>query len=384
MFRLSTLCRPIESGWLLFTGFAVFYLFNFLPVSHQHTANVFYFLCVLPSLIWCAQNRGKVWSWLRYSWPLGLFLLSMVAAMTLKGGGAEIKHCIYILLLGAVAFALAHLSERKLNLLCILVAVIALCAVAWGSYAWVEPYILSGELHRIRLWGNKNLLYTTMLIVFALVWVWEFKFEPYVQNKGKKLYALALAGFLMLVIWSTLVFQARSALLGFGVYFALKVWLSNYRWYMIGGLVLAALVAWMTGLYAVFLERGFSYRPQIWMDAWLRLSQECGLLFGCGKDGHMFVGRWTHAHSAYLMHFYEYGLLVIVPFALFALRFFRDGLRYQSRWMLVAAVGWGGVLTSTAGLVSSYKAYWIYFWIPTLMSMIECWHYRTRLNVVRP
>ena len=32
MFRLSVLRNPIESGWLLFIGFAVFYLFNFLPV----------------------------------------------------------------------------------------------------------------------------------------------------------------------------------------------------------------------------------------------------------------------------------------------------------------------------------------------------------------
>jgi hypothetical protein len=375
---ISALRNPIERGWLLVVGFTAFYLLNFLPVSHQSTSNVFYFLCALPSLIWCARHKDQLWSWMRYIWPLGLFLLSILMAMVLKGEIAEAKPCLYVLLLSAVAYTLAHLDERRLSQLGMAVAMIALSIVVWSSYIWLESFILSGKVQRILLWEEKNPLHTAMLIVFALVWLWEFKADSYFQGRSKQLYAMALLGFLILIIWTTLVFQGRSALLGIGVYLALKLWISNYRWYMICGVILAALLTWVTDLYVAFLVRGLSYRPEIWMDAWTRLSQECGVLLGCGKDNYLFVGRWTHAHSAYLMQFYEYGLVVILPFALFALKFFRDGMRYHSRWMLVAAVGWGSVLTTTAGLVTSYKAYWIYFWIPTLMSMVECWRYRTK------
>lgn len=364
-------------GWLWLIGLEVFLLSNFLPLPYQVTANLFYLFGAIPAILWCARHREIFVSWLRESWALWLFLLSIALAASLQGHPADSKPCLYVFLIGLVVLMLSNLDRRAIDVLFTGLAAVALGVVAWASYAWFQVYLASGEFQRIELWGSKHPINSALLVISAFVWFWEFKAGPAMQAKGKVVYFSAMLGFFLLVVWSTMPFQARSALLGFLVYLTLKMWLNQYRWHMVAGLLVVGALAWLTGLHMVLYERGFSYRPEIWADAWQRLSQECGFLLGCGKDGHMFAGRWTHAHSAYLMPLYEYGLLVMLPFALFALRLFRDGLRCKSRWLLVAAIGWGGVLTTTGGVVTSYKPFWIYFWIPTFMAMVECWRYKT-------
>lgn len=370
------------SSGLLLVGFTIVVLNNFLPVPHQHTANVFYALCAIPAIVWCITHRAAFASWLQSTWTVWLFTLSIAVAAALKGEWDALKPCMYVFLLGIVALQLSNVNRLAVQTMFVGLAAAAFGVVVWASYTWLNSYLSSAVLQRVTLWGGKHPLNTALLIVFLLVWFWEFKLEPALQSRGKAVYLLALLGFFLLVVWSATPFQARSALLGFLVYLMLKVWLSPYRWYMMAGVVMVTMVVWLTGLQVVFYERGFSYRPEIWMDAWQRLSQVCGMTFGCGHDGHLFAGHWTHAHSAYLMPFYEYGLVVAVPMAIFAFKFFLDGILCHSRWMLVAAVGWGGVLTDTSGVVFSFKPFWIYFWIPTFMALTEYWRRKQADDVI--
>jgi hypothetical protein len=281
------------------------------------------------------------------------------------------KAAFYVSLLGLVMLALHRWDARAEQWLFSWLAVLAVAALGWATYAWVGAYQPGSVPPRIQLWGKASPIHIALMIVTALVFLWEFWLEPKMRQLGNLAYLLGVVIFSLLVVWSTIPFQARGALLGYVVYGLMKLVMDNRRWYILGGILAVAVAGWFLEWYVVLAERGFSHRPQIWSDAWQRLTQVCGLLAGCGNDDHVFAGAFAHAHNAYLMILYEYGLVVFLPFAIFALMFFWKGLRYRSRWMLVAIVGWGGVLTNTAGVVHSPQPYWIYFWMPTFLAMLE-------------
>ena len=68
---------------------------------------------------------------------------------------------------------------------------------------------------------------------------------------------------------------------------------------------------------------------------------------------------------------YRHGLIGFAAFLYFAVWYFRQGLRSQSRWFLVSLVGWGGMLSAMDGFVGSPHAWWVFFWMPTLAAIHE-------------
>jgi hypothetical protein len=372
----SFLTRPIDGwkflGFALLTGFCGYLLSNFSPISTKAMSNVFYFGCALPALAWVVKHRPEMLAWLQAGLALWLFFLVMVMSALLKGDLGVARAVFYVFLLGLAILALHTWDARAEQWLFSWLAAISVAVLVWATYAWVELYSPGALPLRIQIW-DKNPIHTALIIVSALAYLWEFHLEPKVQHLGKLAYVLGSVIFSLLVIWSTIPFQARGALLGYATYWLLKLSLDNRRWYLLGGLSVVVMVGWLLGWDVVLETRGFSYRPEIWSDAWRRLTQDCGVLAGCGNDGYKFAGEFPHAHSAYLMLLYKHGLIVFLPFVLFAVMFFRNGFRNRSRWMLVAAVGWGGVLTNTPGVVHSPQPYWIYFWMPTFLAMLECW-----------
>jgi hypothetical protein len=368
----------------LLVGLAFFFASNFLPISYSVNANLFYVFGVLPAIFWTFRQPSIFFSWVKSAWPLYGFLAGIVLASLIKGDLEGVKPVIYVLLIGLAMFRLHALGTEALNLVfgCFLAAAVA--ALIWSSYAWGQAYYISDTLERIQLWGSKHPLHTALLIEVGLVWLWEFKVENLIKNKGKLFYSISFLCFIALAVWAVIPFQARGALVGLLLYLIIKVWMSDYRRQLIVGILFVGILVWVSGIYSVLLERGLSYRPAIWGDAWQRLSHECGVLLGCGKDGHLFAGRWTHAHSAYLMPVYEYGLVVGLPLAIFVFYFFKNGMRARSPWLLVAAIGWGGVLTNTGGVVSSYKPYWVYFWMPTFLTLMDYWCFRLKRNEPQP
>lgn len=360
-------------------GLAIFLIAGFFSISHQAVANFFYFLCAIPALIWASGQREHVINWLRQTWTLWLLLGSVVLGAIISGNNEDIKPCFYILLVGLVTLTLYSLESKWRELPFTVFALTAVSMLAIATFLWLKGYYSFDEFPRVLLWGSKQPLNMALLIVFALVWIWEFKAEPLLKEQKKLIYWIIATCYFLVVVLSVMPFQARSALLGFACYLVLKVWLNDRRVHLIIGLTVVAFSIWITGLDVILYERGLSYRPQIWMDALQRI-QDCGVIFGCGNDHHLFAGHWTHAHSAYIMEFYKYGLIVMVPFTLFVIKFFKDGIACKSKWMLVAAVGWGGVMTTTGGVITSYKPFWVYFWIPTLMALIECWRYKMAMS----
>jgi hypothetical protein len=169
-----------------------------------------------------------------------------------------------------------------------------------------------------------------------------------------------------------LVFQSRSALLG--LLAATGAWLVLGRErglsLLLVGVLIALLVA--TGSYEALLARGGSYRVDIWQDALMRLYEGCSWIVGCAQEGNLrYLGQFHHAHSAYVSILVDTGLLGAVTFISFAGIYLILGVKTRSPWFIVSLAGWAGVIASSNGLVDSPRPLWIYFWLPTLLALLD-------------
>ena len=68
---------------------------------------------------------------------------------------------------------------------------------------------------------------------------------------------------------------------------------------------------------------------------------------------------------------YRNGLLGGVLFSLFALLWLNYAWRARSRWLLLALLGWGSLLTTSNGVLTSPQPLWIYFWLPVFMAVLD-------------
>lgn len=371
--RGQRISRCLER-YLLPVGLALYILANFLPISGKATNNVFYVLGALPALLWVFLNSKQLRQAGRAFSLFWGFMLVYAIWGALHPQSLSPKPVLYLTLLFFALWATRQPEARVHFRLFAWLAFLAGVALLGTSFQWLQRWSADGVAPRIVLWDDQNPLRTSMLICTALAWSWLFVLEPRLTGRPAALKAAAFLMVLLLMAWTAVVFQSRSALLGVAAFLGLL--LITRRGPGLSVFLVVVLVAgvfgWFLGWHEVLAERGLSYRMEIWQDAWQRLQGVCGLWMGCGDDGYLFLQRYTHPHGAYWSLLYEHGAVVFFLFIACALTWLVQGLRYRSRWLLVAVIGWGGVLTTTGGVIHSPSPYWIYFWMPTFLAMIEC------------
>lgn len=358
--------------YLLASGFFLFVVANFLPLSSKIQNNLFYALCALPTVFWFILHPGELSGlFKRFIWFWGCLALLAGGAL-LHGDLASLKDVFYV----AVLFLALELLWRfgaglPLRLFDCLAA-ISIIALAAASALWLQHWAANEQAPRISLWGELHPIRTALLVGCGLVSLWVFRVAPWIQAKSRTARFCILFGMLLLLIWCSVVFQSRSLLLGIFAFLAYELLLARRAWPGLVLLVLISLAVWLLGWHEMLLQRGLSYRLDIWMDGWNRLQDFCGLLRGCGNDGFRFIGTYAHPHSAYWSILYANGLLIFLFIMGCLLAMVVKGVSCRSRWLQVALIGWGGVLTTTGGVVHSPAEYWIYFWFPTFFAMFEC------------
>lgn len=379
--RSQRITEALERYWLPL-GLAFYILANFLPLTGKATNNVFYVLGALPTLLWVFLNPRRVVDALRDFSLFWVFLLVYAIWGALHPHFVSPKPVLYIALLFLGLLAIWRPDGRPQDHLFAWLACLSLLALMWTSFLWYQGWREQGIAPRIVLWADHNPLRTSMLICASLVWYWLFQVEPRLQKHGPVARLLGLLTVFVLLAWCAVVFQARSALLGVAGFLVLLLLTRRAPRLniLVPALAAVVLLGWWLGWHEVLIERGLSYRMDIWQDAWQRLSGACGLWAGCGNDDYLFLEQFTHPHSAYWSILYSHGAVVFLLFLLCALTWLIQGLRYRSRWLLVAAIGWGGVLTTTGGVIHSPSPYWIYFWMPTIWAMLECRDAARRLS----
>lgn len=361
------------SIWLLCLLFVFAVSFFFIDVSKTRN-NIFYVGFALPVLIWTLVSWRSALQMRNESLLLMLVFFAAMALIEMtflrEDMYSELKHSLYLLMFYiGLQLIVDHPSHQGywvrawggFTLLCLFYAA--------GKWLWI--YLQTGQLVRLQMAAAaNNPVHAALMISSGVSAFWLFVIEPRLQRfTHMVLGGLLIAG---LQIWVALIFDARSALSG-TILFLVGWALCRERGakLLLGLAVVVGLVLYLTGLFDLFMSRGASFRLTIWQDALERLFQQCGVAFGCGKDNYLFLGEFFHPHNSYLSVLYRYGAFVAVIGTLWAASYWYWGIRMKSRWFLVSLIGWGGLLTTGSGLLSSPQPFWLYFWMPTLLSMIE-------------
>ncbi|MBL8395280.1 MAG: hypothetical protein JNK99_11130 [Candidatus Accumulibacter sp.] len=348
----------------------LFLLAFYLPIPAKATNDVFYLGIALPVFLWILAGLPAL---TRLVGQLAWFFLSM-AGMALLMALRDIsllKPVLYLLLWFSCCLLLRqHPADPGRGFQGFALVSVLLLAVAVADWLWQRQ--VGGAWVRQTLWGQSgNPVHAALLMVSALVHLWVFQVEARLAQRSR---GLLLAGFcvlLGLVLLCASVFQARSALLGFGLFLAAYLWQRRLLWPGLLCLAAALFLLYLLGLSDLLLQAGLSSRLAIWQDALQHLGGQCRLWVGCAGSDYRFLGAYEHPHSAYLSLLYYYGAPAAVVFCCFALAFFWRAGRARSRWLLVALVGWGGVLTSSSGVFTAPQPLWVYFWLPSFMAILD-------------
>ncbi len=350
--------------------FGLFCLAFYLPLSSKAINNIFYAGLALPCLGWLLLRPASLSLLIR---PFGWLVVLLVALVALDAGDAAgLKNALYLLLF----FSSCLLLEGRrwdVNAVYGVCAWISLGILVFVLLDWLWVWQQSGKWVRYgRFLGEPiNPVHFSLLISHALIFLWLFRLAEDLERRS----SLALSvGLLLLggaVLLCATVFQSRSTLVGFALFF---IGYLLYQRMVLLGLVIMLLLGGLLfalGGDELLLRRGFSYRLDIWQDAWSRLVNHCSIFFGCGVDEYLFLGRFEHAHSGYFAILYRNGLLGGALFCLFALLWLGYALRTRSRWLLLALLGWGSLLTTSNGVLTSPQPLWIYFWLPVFMAVLD-------------
>jgi len=369
---------------LPFTIFAL-YISHFFPFSSKATNNLFYVGIALPGLIFILLQTKKTALSHLQNLLLPLLLLACVVAISAEKFG-DLKFIMYLALFAIALSAtkdgrsLAHQGMWLASLanMAILVAIsihwIALSLQANSSIRYSQ--ILGFEI---------NPVHSALLISISLGYLWTFHLEKRLQQRGVIAFVAGLFACVAVALLVTIIFQARSAFVGLCLFFAVYIYqMKKNLWITASLAMLVALVIFSLGADDILANRGFSYRPLIWEDAFRRLIEDCGMLLGCGTDNYLFAGQFPHPHSGYVSVLYQSGILGFMAFAIFTVIFLVRSFRNGSRWLPLAMIGWGALITTSNGMFTSPShPLWIYFWLPTIMCLIESREHRAQFRLIK-
>ena len=247
-------------------------------------------------------------------------------------------------------------------------ALAALWSLYLHFYAHVRPF---GE----RLGGIGEAAHPILGgYVMALATVWGLQFIP----RGLPL-RLLWAGLLMLLFVFVLLTQSRGACLAllFSA-FSMPLWSSGRRaWLIAGGVAVGALVG-MLRFGSWFMERGVSYRPEIFVESVSMMLQRPWLGLGIGSDYRVVTVNYPtgfdHSHNLLTHVGIELGLVGL--------------LLWLAVWLCTLLVGWreratlegrlllGSVMlasvavqTDAASIWGTPRAEWFLTWLPVGLAL---------------
>lgn len=345
----------------------------FLLDSSKARNNIYYALFLLPAAIFSYSVASVLLRTAGVRFLLVFFTGSAVAEI-LGGDGVlqAAKHAGYLV---ALLFGLAIAQRERRFFRAVQLAGFSFVTLMAGIaiFLWLSAFQATGAWIRVELYAAaSNPVHASLMILLGWLAFWLNYGLPALLQRGRVAYFAGFGLMLGFAFLICLVFKSRSAVLGLS--FVILAWLALGPERRVGVFLVVggALAVWALGGYEGLLERGVSFRSAIWADGLQRLDTSCSWLVGCERDdGYLFLGQFEHAHSAYLSILIDNGLLGVSTFLAFACGYFALGLKTRSPWFIVSLLGWGGVIASSNGLIDSPRPLWIYFWLPTMLALLD-------------
>lgn len=342
----------------------------FLPLSSKASNNIFYAGLAAPALIWWLRRPRGCLGVFRVLTPFFVFFVLLSFVLGWKDL-SFLESSSYLLLM-FMGCAMLEQHRNAVVRVFLIFAIVGLAMLLFAITEWINVMRVADIAPRVILWGQSaNPIFAALMIICGMTFLWVFHVEDYLARRAEWAKWVGFCVFVSLCITCAVVFQARSALIGLAFFFAAYVVQRNYLKPALIAVAFLILMLVISGTGDVLLERGVSFRPAIWEATIRRLVEDCGIVTGCGRDRHKLLGAFEHPHSAYLSVLYQGGLIGFALFAAMGTVFLVSTWRARSRWLLVALVGWGGVVTTTGGVFVQPRPLWVYVWIPTFMALLE-------------
>ncbi|MGH8352415.1 MAG: O-antigen ligase family protein [Pseudomonas sp.] len=360
-------------GWIaLLTG--MFWVWD-RALYHK----LYYASLALPCFIALLLNRDALKQLLRnpliqvYLLFATYTLLSLAWSGTDNGTGSLIKRPLYVLLLLLAAGLIALRAPQRIRCATEISALIA----SLSGLLSLAYYLYAGGSQRFNGYGA---LYNPLLSAhvygfFAALWLslWFLRRNP------REPLALASLGVLGVLIICT---GSRTPLVGLS---ASLLWLALICWNKRSLLALAlgmlATVALLLLSPESLTQRGLSYRPEIWAEAWQHILQKPWLGHGYDHPMSLWIAGIEYAfadpHNMELAVLYYGGAIGFALWALlyavafrFAWRNRRQPLALIGSTLLVFGLAAG--LTEGGAFISRPKEHWFLIWIPMAI-LVAAW-----------
>jgi len=354
--------------WACGIFFFLFLISFYLPVHRAVSREIFYFGIALPAFVW----------WLRYPKVAGkifalaprIFLVAAILAVCLGLSDWRLLRNFFYIFCLFLACVMLERGPLKIEKIFGAFAIVGLILLIYATGSWLITYEAGAKWPRIGFWGlTYNPARAAVMVMSGLIFLWLFVAEPRLRQKSNLAVWAGEIGLAALCLIGTLVFGARSTLLGFVLFYA--CYCIQRRTYVVGLLIGAALLlgVFTIGTEQVAFRDGDSHRLEIWADTVRRLTHDCNILLGCGDENHLFLGEFFHQHNSYLAAFYVSGLAggslylcLLVSIVVKA---------WGSRWLLLTMLAFGWCITDGSTMISKPFPYYVFFWLPLIMALLE-------------
>ncbi len=370
---LSSYVLPIG---LFFTLTGILY---FPSMSAYHTQCYIFFM--LPVLVLFFLDRD-VWEslWSSLSFKLLLFFLFFCAVSLLWNDASvldfrQIKRLLLVLLFIIGMVYLAKTGEDRIIKVLLLSAFSFAFAAFYSFYELYQLYyskfyegigiIGAGSLSNPLLSSH---IYGTMAV---FIMVYFFSLE---RNWKKDLLLFILFACLLGFVVLT---KARTPLVALSGVFLYLLWKRQNKFVLYVVLsVLCLLTVFFVINYDMLIERGLSFRPQIWSVVLGEISTNPLLGFGFGTEVNIYIeeiqANFSDTHSLYLGLLYNIGIIGFVAWIGLNISLILKGLKNSHS--ILAQVGLSILLygmlaglTEGTNFITRPKEVWFLVWLPVAL-----------------
>ena len=155
------------------------------------------------------------------------------------------------------------------------------------------------------------------------------------------------------------------------------------------GLTGLIFIAINPNLLHALLERGASYRPEIWAKAWPKIIDSWIFGYGIATSPKLILDNqleMEHYHNIFLATWFYGGIIGVLILTIMVIMTIVQGLRAPSAWPWLAAFVSSLLCLLTNGnrLVYNLRPEWFYFWLPFAMILANLNVETSRRDAVHP
>ncbi len=354
----------------LAVGFFVLLTGMFWVGSRSNYHQAYYFIFALPALstFFFAKHQClelfQTKSFLLYLFLAGYMLLSVAWSDTNTAFFSLLKRPLYIALLFVGVFVLIRKDRdhfESLLMLCLYGGTLAALYFLAHHFLYAQGGRLTGHgaLHNPLLTAHVFGMYAAFTLAILT---------------SRQQHKLLLAGMLAIFVALLLMTGSRTPIVGL---VAASAWLAFTKADKRTVAVMALVGLCLTTLVAIkpeiLMARGLSYRPEIWHQALIQISERPFFGYGFDNNSRFFVAELNTSfhdpHNFFLGVLHAGGVVGLILWGALMATLLVAGWKMRSDWLALAAstalvFGLASSLTEGDSFLSRPKEHWFLIWIP--------------------